>query len=386
MVEAVRQGRSLRGAARDAGMSLRTVQRWVERAGDAAPGAVDWSDRTSAPRHHGRRADPATEESVIEVRRRLREESILGEYGAAAIQRELAGSAQGPVPSVRTIGRILERRGVLDARRRPRRQAPPRGWYLPPVAAGDAELDLVDSITDLHIAGGGEIEVLTLVSLHGGLAGVWPGPPLHTADVMAALLGHWRAEGLPGYAQFDNAMVFAGSFGRSDLGRVGRMCLGLGVTPVFVPPRETGFQAAIEGFNGHWQAKLWARFRHPDLAALAARSDAWVAAHRARSAVRIDAAPDRPAVPAGWDPGEPRPPRGRVMYLRRTDDQGRATILRQPFPVDRRWPHRLVRAEVDLEAGVVRFFALRRREPTHQPLLRETPFQAPWPGRNRGVK
>lgn len=41
------------------------------------------------------------------------------------------------------------------------------------------------------------------------------------------------------------------------------------------------------------------------------------------------------------------------------------------------WPHRLVRAEVDLDAGVLRFFALRRRDPTHQPLLNEVPHALP---------
>jgi len=40
-----------------------------------------------------------------------------------------------------------------------------------------------------------------------------------------------------------------------------RTCLRLDVTPVFAPPRESGFQAAIENFNGRWQAKVWARFR-----------------------------------------------------------------------------------------------------------------------------
>jgi hypothetical protein len=54
-----------------------------------------------------------------------------------------------------------------------------------------------------------------------------------------------------GYAQFDNDPLFEGPQIHPDtIGRVARACLGLGVVPVFVPPRETGFQAAIEGFNG----------------------------------------------------------------------------------------------------------------------------------------
>ena len=38
-------------------------------------------------------------------------------------------------------------------------------------------------------------------------------------------------------------------------------------------------------------------------------------------------------------------------------------MLGRRFEVDATWPHRLVRAEVDLDAGRIRFYALRRREP-----------------------
>ena len=39
--------------------------------------------------------------------------------------------------------------------------------------------------------------------------------------------------------------------------------------------------------------------------------------------------------------------------------------------------HRLVRAEVHLTANTIRFYALRRREPTDQPLLNEIPYELP---------
>lgn len=374
----MRSGATMRSVARRSGVSLLTVQRWVERARGLDLDAVDWVDRSSAPQYRPTRTPAALEDEILRIRRVLRTESLLGDHGAEAIRQELLAGG-GPAPSVRTIGRILARRGALDARRRERRPAPPVGWYLPAVAARQAELDQVDAIEGLRLLGGIDIEILTLISLHGGLAGAWPSPPLTTNLVIDALLEHWRAFGLPGYAQFDNAMIFAGTHGRPDLGRVGRMCLGLGVVPVFAPPREMGFQASVESFNGRWQARLWRRFHEPGLAGVRARSDAWIAADRARSAIRIEAAPARLPVPTGWSPSEPDRPTGRVVYLRRTDEQGEVTLLRQRFHVTPSWPYRLVRAELDLDAAVIRFFALRRREPADQPLLRETPFSAPWP-------
>lgn len=348
------------------------------RADGLALDEVDWSDRPSAPRGRPGRTPAAVEEAILRLRRTLRRDSLLGEYGAEAIRRELLGAGL-VAPSSRTIGRVLARRGALDARRRERRPAPPRGWYLRPVAEREVELDQVDSIEGLHLRGGFELEILTLISLHGGLPGAWVHPPLTTTLVMAALVEHWQRHGLPGYVQFDNAMIFAGSHGRPDLGRVSRLCLGLGIVPVFAPPRETGFQAAIESFNGRWQARLWRRFHDPGLPDVQARSNAWLEAVRARSAARIEAAPPRPPFPADWSPGGPRRPIGRVIYLRRTNERGEVSLLRQRFAVAASWPYRLVRAEVDLDDQMVRFFALRRRLPDDQPLLHEQPFAPPWP-------
>jgi hypothetical protein len=65
-----------------------------------------------------------------------------------------------------------------------------------------------------------------------------------------------------------------------------------------------------------------------------------------------------------------RPLRGRLIYLRRTDGSGTAEVLGRRFEVDRNWLNRLVRAEVDLVAGTITFYRLRRREPADQPVLK----------------
>jgi hypothetical protein len=41
------------------------------------------------------------------------------------------------------------------------------------------------------------------------------------------------------------------------------------------------------------------------------------------------------------------------------------------------WPNRLVRCEVDLTGDKIRFFTLRRKEPTHQPRILEVPYRLP---------
>jgi transposase len=378
MVAAVRQGQSLRAVARQFRVSLRTVQIWVARAHDQRLDRVDWTDR---PRG-GRRPSTATatriEDLVVRLRQQLKKDSALGEYGAAAIRRELQKRRLQPLPSLRTIGRILQRRGLLDSQRRVRRPPPPKGWYLPRVAAAQAELDSFDFVEGLVIRGGTDVMVLNTVSLHGGLCGSWVRSAWTAKTTVAALIAYWREHGLPGYAQFDNDTIFQGAHQWPDsFGRVMRLCLQLGVIPVFAPPRETGFQAAIENYNGRWQAKVWQRFEHDNLQTLAGHSDRFVAAVRQRSAPRRDSAPARMAFPADWELDLQRPLQGMVIFLRRTTEQGEAEVLGRRYPVDPLWPHRLVRAEVDLTRGRIRFYRLRRREPKQQPLLKTITYKPP---------
>lgn len=367
----------MRAVARIHRVSLSTVQRWVRRAGAARLERVDWDDHSHATTVPQRTAG-ALEDRIVTLRQELRTTSDLGDYGAAAIHHALRDSGEPASPAIRTIHRILERRGVLDAQRRIRRPAPPPGWYLPDVAAGRAELDSFDFVEGLVIQGGVHVEVLNGISLHGGLLGSWPGTIFTAAATMATLLMHWRSVGLPAYAQFDNDTRFQGPHQHRDVvSRVMRLCLSLGVTPVFAPPREHGFQNAIENINGRWQQKVWSRFHHESLAALHECSDRFVAATRLRRASRLAAAPGRPAIPSAWRLDLQVHPHGRVIFLRRTDERGAVTVLGHPYLLDSLWPHRLVRCDVDFDAGRTRFYRLRRRQPDDQPLLREAPYALP---------
>ena len=121
---------------------------------------VDWSDRPNGPRRSPIRTSPEVEDLILQVRCELRNDSDLGEYGAEAIRYELVARGVARVPSVRTIGRIVERRGALDGKQRKRRKAPPVGWYLPEVATGRAELDQMDLVEGMVIRDGPQVEVL----------------------------------------------------------------------------------------------------------------------------------------------------------------------------------------------------------------------------------
>ena len=227
------------------------------------------------------------------------------------------------------------------------------------------------------------MEVLNAISLHGRLVGSWPQvASIKAVSVQQALIEHWKDVGLPDYVQFDNDTVFQGPHQHADvISRVMRLCLSLEVVPVFAPPREVGFQASIEHYNGLWQTKVWVRFEHTSLHALQTQSRKYVCAHRNHTAKYRDKAPHRHNFPDTWQLDMQKHPadyRGaRLVFIRRTNQIGSVTLLGNSFAVDSSWTGRLVRCEVLLHKQIIRFYRLRRNAPDEQPLLKEVAYKLP---------
>lgn len=375
MVRRVRAGEALRSVARAFKVSVSTVSLWVSRSQGQRLDRFSFAD--GKPGRAWNRANASMERRIVRTRAQLQTHSVLGEYGADAIGRTLRGEkVQKTWPSRSTINRVLRRRGALDAVRRTRRPAPPRGWYLPAVAAASSELDSFDFIEDLKIAKGPLVQVLTAKSLHGGLTDAWTMPRTNAKATVQCLIKRWRRDGLPAYAQFDNDTVFQGAHQFADsVGRVSRLCLALAVVPVFVPPLEHGMQNLIEGFNALWQAKVWQRHHVPSLRALQQVSDRYIVAHRARTADLAERAPQRRPMPRNFDLDLNAPLRGLMIFIRRTNQNGQVSLLGHQFLVSRDWMHRLVRCEVHFEHHRIRCFVLRRRAPDDQQLLATLHYQ-----------
>ena len=373
MVQAVRNGSSYRAAARKWQVSLRTVARWMERARGRTLREVDWRDRPSGTPQPSGRTPPQVVQAIARARRQLQRHDALGEHGPVAIRRDLL--ARGiAAPCARTIARWLVRLG-LSGRERWRRPPPPKGWYLPEVRTGRAEVDSCDIVEGLRLRGGRRVEALNTLALWGGAVDTTAETRISTQTAIAALQARWQCHGRPDFLQCDNDTVFTGAHAqRAYLGRLVHWCLCVGVVPVFTPPAELGFQASIEAYNRRWQDRVWRRWRHQSLRALQQRSSAFVAAYTAR--VQSSRAA-QPVARHPWCPPAREPRIQRIVLLRRLDSSGSLLLCAQPLPVTAAWANRLVRCEVNVQRQSVRVYGLRRRDPFHQPFLAQLPLHLP---------
>lgn len=377
MVEAARRGQSLRAVAEQFRVGKSSVARWVKHAKGKRLDRVDWNDQPDGTTKPVNRSDANVEQCVRTLRKELKQNSPLGEHGADAILREMKQRNCPTPPTRATINRILKRYGELDGRQRKRFKPPPTGWYLKPLAKKIAELDQFDYIEDLCIKGGKTFQVLNAISLHGGLVGSWPMTRMTAENTVQKLIGFWTEFGLPDYAQFDNSTVFQGSRWPDSLGKVIRCCLSLGVIPVFVPPRETGFQASIESYNGRWQRGVWERFRFDNLIAVQHQSEVYVDAMRMKNWERQETSPNRWLIPKDWTLNYSSRPKGKVIFIRRTTDEECVEAMGHWWLVPGAGAHKLVRAEVDLTKNKISFYRLRRREPNVHDFIAHAKYHLP---------
>lgn len=361
---AVRRGYSLRSVAQTFRVSKTTVERWVNHAKGKRLDRVDWNTQAQEQSPPVNRSSEDIEHCVLSLRKELKEHSPLGEYGADAILREMQQRECPHPPSRTTINRILQRHGAFDGRRRKRFVPPPTGWYLKPLANKIAELDQFDYIEDLCIEGGKLVQVLNVISLHGSIVGSYPLSRMTAENTVRKMIEFWREVGLPDYAQFDNSMVFQGGMRPDTLGKVIRCCLSLNVTPVFVPPRETGFQASIESYNGRWQRSVWQRFHFSHLADVLGQSEKYVEAVRLKQQERSNAAPTRRIFPQNWTLDYSIKPKGKVVFIRRTTNDEYVETMGHWWKVIGAGEHKLIRVELDIEKNKIDFYRIRRREPT----------------------
>ncbi|WP_428776505.1 integrase core domain-containing protein [Vibrio sp.] len=218
-------------------------------------------DLTRANHRVARQTPPHIERAVLSVRRRLEARSTpqtrYAQIGAATIREELRTLGLTPLPSLRTVGRILQRAGLTNPSLR-LAQTLARSDYPGPQAQDTNQLHQVDTVGPRYLKGDKTRYYFLICKDVFDQAVYTELVKSRKMDGILAFLIHaWQHLGLPEMVQFDNGREFCG-FGHSAryLSRIIRLCLRLEVETVFIPPAKPQRNGSVENFNGWFQPLL----------------------------------------------------------------------------------------------------------------------------------
>jgi transposase InsO family protein len=211
-----------------------------------------------------RRISAELERTIVGIRQRLASQAHPGTryslIGARSILAELQILHIRPLPSIRTIERVLERNGETVPKVR---LAPylARSTYPKPQANFSNQLHQVDAVGPLYLKGNRQrYYIFTCKDVYDGAVYL----KLYRSRKMEVILDFlgecWKNLGLPEQVQFDNAREFVG-WGPAAryLSRVLRLCLRFGVEVLLIPPGRPQHNGSVEHFNGWFQPRLFQR-------------------------------------------------------------------------------------------------------------------------------
>lgn len=315
-------------------------------------------DLSRAPQTVVDRIPPHVERTIVSIRRRLEAhatpETRYQRIGAPTVQAELKALQVTPLPSLRTIERVLHRHGLTSPRMRMAPPINPNG-YPAPVADDSNQLHQVDLVGPVYLKGQRQRwYIYVCKDVFDGAVHLKLARSRWMDEVLTFLIEAWQHLGLPAQVQFDNAREFCG-WGKAAryLSRVIRLCLYLRVTPIFIPQRRPQHNGAVENFNGWFQPLLFQRqFKYPailrrELARLMTTVNEQHVQSRLgqRTAAQYRRGKRLRRLPARFSLNTDALPvsEGRVTFIRQVSRRGKIALLGQTFAVGRRYKFNYVK-------------------------------------------
>jgi putative transposase len=346
-LQGVRRGEILLGI----GRSSSWLHKWQKRfARFGWPGLHSQARR---PRRLAGRYVTRTRRLIVQARLRLVKRKV-GLIGPQAIQQELrTANLLRRLPSLSTIRRILHDYGLI---KKPR--PAPQAYFPQPQPSAPYVLHAMDWAAR-YLAGGPKVFAFHTIDLQTHALAQTLSTDKSGLTVREHVLKAWQTVGLPDGLQMDNDSAFSGG-GKAPrrFGDFVRLCLSLGIEPIFLPVGEPKRNGVVEGLNGLWSRSFWNR-RHFRSVAQVKRAGpdftAWYEHHyfppalnglspgQARRHVRQVrlTARDIRALPSALPLTA-----GRIHFIRRVGEDGMIRVFNEPWKVDKRLAGQYVWATV----------------------------------------
>ncbi len=339
------------------GYTTRWFYKWLKRFRADDP---DWfRDISRRPHHSPACTSREIEEIVKLVRLSLYNQDLF--YGAQAIRWEMEDLCVRPLPSLRTINRILER-AELTHRRTGRYQ--PKGKAYPKlVAKWPGEVHQTDFAGPLYLRGGLRFYGLNSVDVATGRCASEAVLNRTAQTTVNAFWASWLRMGMPRHQQVDNEMSFYGSprYPRA-MGPLIRLGLLHGIEVWFIPMSEPWRNGVIEKFNDLWQDRFLRRVNLVSEVELRAENLAFEERHnhqyrysklggkapaQALEASRVELR--FPTEPKALLCPLPQPESGRYHLVRFVRSKGQLNVFGEMFPAPPEAIYEYVRLTIDVE-------------------------------------
>jgi putative transposase len=278
-VKSYLKGESITAIAQKLGHGRPWVYKWIERY-QANQETNYWqTDQPRRPHRNSRQLPDAVVEAVKLARLHLYNQGLF--CGAQAISWELEVMQVSPLPSLRTISRIVSREG-LTHRRTGRYE--PKGKAYPKLLGQQAnDVHQSDYVGPCYLSGPLRFYSMNSVDLATGRCAVTPVFSKAAQPAIDAIWSNWWRLGIPKHQQVDNELVFYGSHRHPrGLGCLIRLCLAQEVELWFIPMAEPWRNGVVEKFNDHYRGGFLRRVLMQGAEDLYRESLAFETKHNAR--------------------------------------------------------------------------------------------------------
>jgi len=206
----------------------------------------DWAKSHSCRPHQSpKRINKTMEQMVIETRKRL-EKKPYAQIGAFNIYWHLKQEGKIP-PSLATLNRIIKRNNLVHKRTK----YSPKGVNYPSLAITRSNyLHQLDVVGPRYLKEDGRFYSINIIDAYDRRDSINPDRRQNRMAITKALICSWKTIGIPLYEQMDNQLPMRGSNQYPhSFGLVIRLCLSLGIQPLFIPLREPWRNGIIEHFQ-----------------------------------------------------------------------------------------------------------------------------------------
>jgi hypothetical protein len=204
-----------------------------------------WSEsRSRRPRKSPKKTPSKIRDLVRDTRIAL-EKTKYSQIGAFSVSYHISKEGGTP-PSVATINRIIKKEGLV--RKKPKYV--PKGKDYP-----DIEVALSNTLHQIDVVGPRYLKNLkfysaNIIDAYDRRVSVKPVATQNRIAIISSLLNSWQSLGIPKYLQLDNKLPSRGSNRYPhSFGAVIRLCLYMGIEPVFIPIAEPWRNGIIEHFQ-----------------------------------------------------------------------------------------------------------------------------------------